>query len=198
MTSAGDIKWTQYPVFLTRDISCARDWVRSKARGSERYGILASSSARRLRPDGINVKTAINPTTWFLNGPSDVNSSFYLEEVATEFDVQGLELDWCVVCWDADYRYRAVPDNTVSNPLNPRKGHGEFEYWKFSGTKWQVVKNAERQLYLKNAYRVLLTRARQGMVIYVPLGDENDQTRLPEFYEPTANYFLDCGVELIH
>ena len=193
---SGDIS-VQYPVFLTRDISCARDWVRSKARGSERYGILASSSARRLRPDGINVKTAIDPTKWFLNGPSDVNSSFYLEEVATEFDVQGLELDWCVVCWDADYRYRAFPDNTVSDPFNPRKGHGEFEYWKFSGTKWQTVKSLERQLYLKNAYRVLLTRARQGMVIYVPLGNENDQTRLPEFYEPVANYLIDCGLELI-
>ena len=171
--------------------------MRSKARGSERYGILASSGARRLRPDGVNVKAVIDPMTWFLNGPSDVNSSFYLEEVATEFDVQGLELDWCVVCWDADYRYRAFPDDTVSNPLNPRKGHREFEYWKFSGTKWQTVKNPERQLYLKNAYRVLLTRARQGMVIYVPLGNENDQTRLPEFYEPIANYLIDCGVELI-
>ena len=185
-----------YPIFLTRDLSRAREWVREKARGNEKYGIIASSNARRLRPYGINVKSVIDPTIWFLNEPSDVNSSFYLEEVATEFEVQGLELDWCVVCWDADYRYRAFSNNTEVESTD-RKAQGEFEHWKFSGTKWQTVKNIERQLYLRNAYRVLLTRARQGMVIYVPNGDQNDQTRLPEFYEPIANHLIDCGVRLI-
>lgn len=87
--------------------------------------------------------------------------------------------------------------NNTEAESTDRKTQGEFEHWKFSGTKWQTVKNIERQLYLKNPYRVLLTRARQGMVIYVPKGDDNDQTRLPEFYEPIANHLIDCGVKLI-
>ena len=134
----------KYPIALTRDINVAKQWLRDKARGTERYGLVASSGAIRLRPDGINVKDKIDASVWFLNDQSDIRTSFYLEEVATEFDVQGLELDWVGVGWDADYRYSG----------------GAWSHYNFRGTNWQNVHRAERQLYLKNAYRVLLTRAR--------------------------------------
>jgi DUF2075 family protein len=117
----------------------------------------------------------------FLNGKDDVRSSNFLESAATEFLVQGLELDWCLVAWDADYRYQA----------------GGFEHWKFSGAKWQRRHKHEQQRYLENAYRVLLTRARQGMVIYVPIGDEGDSTRLPSFYSGTYDFLIGCGAEEI-
>ncbi len=115
---------------------------------------------------------------WFLNPKSDVRSSFYLEDPATEFDIQGLELDWVGVCWDADFR---------------RIGQ-RWSCHKFQGTKWQTVRNDAVQRYLANAYRVLLTRARQGMVIYVPLGDATDPTRAPEFYDGIADYLARCGI----
>ena len=83
----------------------AKKWIKTKARGTERYGIIASSGGIRLKPLGFNVKASINPVNWFLNSKKDVRSSFYLEDVATEFDVQGLELDWVCVLWDADLRY---------------------------------------------------------------------------------------------
>ncbi len=160
----------RYPIFTTRDLDRARDWLRTKARGSERYGFIASSGAYRLRPEGLHVKAKIDPATWFLNDREDVRSSFYLEEVATQFDVQGLELDWAGVCWDADLRWAAEG----------------WKYFNFKGTKWQQVRDATKQLYLLNAYRVLLTRARQGLVIFVPSGDARDVTRSPEFYDRTA------------
>ncbi len=171
----------KYPIALTRDISVAKNWLRNKARGTERYGLVASSGAIRLRPDGINVKDKIDASVWFLNDQSDIRTSYYLEEVGTEFDVQGLELDWVGVGWDADYRYI----------------DGSWNHYGFRGTSWQNVHQPERQLYLKNAYRVLLTRARQGMVIYVPPGDAADHTRLPSFYDETFNYLKTCGLKEI-
>jgi len=167
----------QYPMVLTRDLTKAKHWLRERARGTERYGIVASSWAERLKPLALNVKYTIEPALWFLNGPEDVRSSFYLEDVATQFDVQGLELDWACVTWDADFRYTP---------------HG-WEHKKFVGKCWNRINKPERQLYQKNAYRVLLTRARQGMVIVVPTGDPNDPTRMPEFYDPTFNYLQDIG-----
>jgi len=134
---------------LTRDLQTARRWLRDKARGSERYGIVVSSQAERLKPHALDVKTPVNPVHWFLNDRDDVRSSYYLEDVATEFHVQGLELDWVCVVWDADFRFK------------PRG----WEHWSFRGNGWQRIRSAERQRYLKNAYRVLLTRARQGMVV---------------------------------
>ncbi|SIS69576.1 DUF2075 domain-containing protein [Insolitispirillum peregrinum] len=169
----------RYPLYVTRDLQQAREWLRAQARGSERYGLLASSGAARLRPEGIHVKTPITPEYWFLNDRSDVRSSFYLEEVGSEFDVQGLELDWACVAWDADLRAR--PD--------------EWGMFKFSGTKWQNVQAEDRRRYLLNAYRVLLTRARQGMVIFVPQGDERDPTRLPCSYDGTYERLLEAGVQ---
>ncbi|MCI0498234.1 MAG: DUF2075 domain-containing protein [Planctomycetales bacterium] len=170
-----------YPVTLTRNLQTAKKWLKEHARGTERYGLIASSGAYRLKSFGVHVKSSIDPANWFLNGKEDVRSSYFLEEVATEFDIQGLELDWACVCWDADLR------------LNK----GQWEYKNFSGTKWKNVNDAINRLYLKNAYRVLLTRARQGMVIFVPEGDSNDHTRQPEFYDQTAEYLMRCGIPLI-
>jgi hypothetical protein len=169
---------TAYPIFLTRDISSARSWLRAKARGTERFGLVASSGAQRLRPEGIHIKADIEPANWFLNGKSDVRSSYYLEDVASEFAVQGLELDWAGVCWDGDFRYQ----------------DGRWTYHAFKGTKWQSVNDTSRQLYLKNAYRVILTRARQGMILFVPSGDTSDYTRLPSFYDGTFEYVRSCGI----
>ena len=170
-----------YPILLTRDLAAAKAWLRETARGSERYGLVASSGAHRLRPEGIHIKAAIDPANWFLNDRSDVRSSFYLEEVASEFDVQGLELDFTGVCWDADWRYM----------------DGQWQAWNFKGTKWQKINDGFRRLYLKNAYRVLLTRARQGMVIFVPQGDDADHTRPKGFYDETYAFLESCGLKAL-
>lgn len=168
----------RYPITLTRDLSLAREWLRAKARGTERYGLVASAGGYRLRPEGVHVKSKIDPTSYFLNDRFDVRSSYYLEEVATQFDIQGLELDWAGVCWDADLR---------------RSG-GAWQYYAFKGTKWQQVRNETNQLYLLNAYRVLLTRARQGVIVFVPHGDQKDPTRPPAFYDQTYAYLVSCGI----
>ena len=168
----------RYPIALTRDIDVARKWLRRHARGTERHGLIASSGAYRLRPVGLNVRAGIDPANWFLNGPDDVRSAYYLEEVATEFDVQGLELDWAGVCWDADLRYV----------------DGAWSHYAFKGTRWQNVNLENRQLYLRNAYRVNLTRARQGMIIFVPQGMEADATHHPSFYDGVFDYLKLCGL----
>ena len=168
-----------YPVFVTRNLHKAKLWVRSQAKGSQRYGLTASSGAKRLRKYGIWVQNKIEATNWFLNGKNDVRSSFHLEETATEFDIQGLELDWTIVCWDADLRFE----------------NGDFKHLKFVGTKWQNIKSADNILYLKNAYRVLLTRARQGFVIFVPTGDETDKTAKPEYYDGIYRYLKSVGIK---
>ena len=170
-----------YPIFLTRKLEAARDWLRQSGRGTERIGLVASAGALRLRPEGIFIKSEIDATNWFLNDKGDVRSSFFLEDVATQFDIQGLELDYVGVCWDADLRYEDVG-------------------WKmhaFRGSKWQNVSSPERKKYLLNAYRVLLTRARQGMVIFIPEGSENDPTRPPTYYDGVFNYLRDCGLQQI-
>lgn len=168
-----------YPVFVTRNLHKAKLWVRGQAKGSQRYGLTASSGAKRLRKYGIWVQNKIEATNWFLNGKNDVRSSFHLEETATEFDIQGLELDWTIVCWDADLRFE----------------NGDFKHLKFVGTKWQNIKSADNILYLKNAYRVLLTRARQGFVIFVPTGDETDKTAKPEYYDGIYRYLKSVGIK---
>ncbi|MFT3995865.1 MAG: DUF2075 domain-containing protein [Asticcacaulis sp.] len=174
---AAHMRLSEYPIVLTRNLNVARRWLREKARGTERYGLVASSGAYRLKPEGLHVKAGIDPANWFLNGRDDVRASWYLEDVATEFDVQGLELDWVGVCWDADYRYA-----------------DGWQHRKFAGTKWRNVNDDFARLYLKNAYRVILTRARQGMVIFVPTGDTDDPTRPPEFYDGVWRFLKDCGV----
>lgn len=170
-----------YPIYLTRNINTAKKWLRQKARGSERMGLVASSGAYRLRPHGIHVKTSIDPKNWFLNSKEDVRSSYYLEEAATEFDIQGLELDWTCVAWEADFRFN----------------NSHWEYKNFRGSAWQNVNDETRRQYLKNAYRVLLTRARQGMIIFVPEGNNEDMTRKPEFYDSTYDYLRGIGIPII-
>lgn len=167
-----------YPIFLTRNLQKAKEWVRSRAKGTERYGLIASSGAKRLRSCGIWVQSKIDAKHWFLDDKYDVRSSYALEEVATEFDIQGLEVDWSIVAWDADLRF--VEDH--------------FEYFKFIGAGWQRINKVENQQYLKNTYRVLLTRARQGVIIFVPEGDEHDETRHNAFYDETYNYLKKLGL----
>jgi hypothetical protein len=176
-----EILKNKYPIVITRDLSKAKKWLREHARGTERYGIVVSSQAERLKPHAIDVKTPVDPIHWFLDDKDDVRSSYYLEDVATEFHIQGLELDWACVTWDADFRY-------TSNG---------WENWSFRGKKWQHIHSEDRQKYLKNAYRVLLTRARQGMVIVVPKGDESDPTRSPKFYTSTFKYLISIGFQEI-
>lgn len=172
---------SRYPVLVTRELDAAKHWVRSRARGTERYGLLASSKAMRLKPYSIDVRVAPDPVHWFLSDSDDVRSSQYLEDVATEFQVQGLELDWTIVNWDGDLR--------VSG--------SSWEYHDFRGRKWLRVRKSEHQNYLRNAYRVLLTRARQGMVLFVPPGDAADHTRPPSFYDSTYRYLRRLGVASI-
>lgn len=170
-----------YPIVLTRDLKKAKKWLKEKARGSERYGLVVSSQAERLKPYAVDVKSPMNPIHWFLNGKDDVRSSYYLEQVATEFHIQGLELDWTCVIWDGDLRYSK----------NGWKTHS------FRGKKWINIRKKERQDYLVNAYRVLLTRARQGMVIVIPEGDEEDHTRKSNYYDPTYEYLKGLGISLL-
>lgn len=171
----------KYPIVLTRDLKAAKHWIRTRARGSERFGLVASSKAQRLKPHAIDVRVNIDPVHWFLDGKDDTRSSFYLEDAATEFQVQGLELDWTCVTWDGDLRY--TPN-----------GWGCYD---FRGDTWINVVKAERKQYLLNAYRVLLTRARQGMVLFVPFGDPLDPTRSSSLYDPTFDYLSGLGIPVL-
>ncbi len=163
-----------YSIFVTRDYKAAKEWILKNSRGSERYGVLASSNAKRLRPFGIDVKNSIDTSNWFLDGKDDVRSSYYMEDVATEFEIQGLELDWTIVCWDGDLHLK----------------DDEWVYQSFKGTKWQKIQQSIKKRYLLNAYRVLLTRARQGFVIFIPKGSEKDKTRPKKFYDETYDFLV--------
>ena len=172
---------SRFPIVLTRDLHAAKQWTRSRARGSERYGLLASSKAQRLKPHAIDVRVDVDPVQWFLNDRDDTRSSYYLEDAATEFQAQGLELDWTCVTWDGDLRFSG----------------SQWSYHDFRGSRWCNVLNSENRNYLRNAYRVLLTRARQGMAIFVPPGDPSDPTRSPDFYDSTFRYLADVGIPVI-
>jgi len=171
----------KYPIVVTRDFEQARRWLRSQARGTERTGMVASSQALRLKPHAIDIRAPIDPVHWFLDEKDDVRSSYYLEDAATEFQVQGLELDWTCVVWDADFRF----------------AKGQWEHWSFVGKGWQRIRKPERKAYLKNAYRVLLTRARQGMVVVVPPGSASDPTRDPSYYDSTFEYLSGLGLPTV-
>ena len=170
-----------YPLFLTRNLDKAKAWLEERARGSERYGLVVSSQAYRLKPLAIDVRLQPDVECWFLADKEDVRSSLFLEDAATEFDIQGLELDWTCLVWDGDFRY--TPDGWDHNA--------------FRGSKWQKIRQKEAQSYQLNAYRVLMTRARQGMIICVPEGKYEDQTRQPEFYDGTYDYLKSLGLEEI-
>lgn len=169
---------SNYPIVLTRDLQKAKAWVKAQAKGSERYGLVASSGARRLKALGVHVKNKIDVANWFLNPKYDVRSSYFLEDVATEFDVQGLELDWVCLAWGENFYYQ---DN-------------QWHYQSFKGCKWQNINKEEDKQFTKNAYRVLLTRARQGMVIWIPESSESDNTRQKEFYDGTYQYLKSIGI----
>jgi hypothetical protein len=167
-----------YPLCITRDLSKAKEWLKAKKSGNKRIGLIASSGGLRLKASGVNVREIIDEAMWFLNDELDVRSSQYLEIVATEYKVQGLELDWAGVCWDADLR----------------RDKGNWDFKNFSGTKWNQTKQPKEQTFLLNTYRVLLTRAREGMILFIPEGNADDQTRLPEIYESIYEYLVSCGL----
>ena len=169
----------KYPIVLTRSLEKAKRWLKEHARGTERYGMIVSSQAERLKPLAIDVRYKPDVVHWFLDDATDVRSSFYLEDVATEFDVQGLELDWSCVVWDGDFRY--TPDG--------------WSHHSFCGDKWQNINKPERKAFQKNAYRVLLTRARQGMVLVVPEGNPEDPTRNPAYYDSTYESLKEIGIK---
>ncbi len=168
----------KYPMAVTRDLGAAKAWVRGQARGSERFGLVASSKAQRLKPHAIDIRVDVNPVHYFLNDKSDTRSSYYLEDAATEFQVQGLELDWVCVTWDGDLRHN---------------GDG-WSFHDFRGSKWCNINSEDNRRYTLNAYRVLLTRARQGMVIFVPPGDASDPTRSPAYYDRTFEFLVGTGI----
>ena len=170
-----------YPIVLTRNLEKAKEWLRQKAKGSERIGLISSSGARRLRPLGIDVKNEISAPSWFLNNNQDIRSSYFLEEVATEFDIQGLEIDWACVAWGGNFHINKTG----------------WKHQNFKGSKWQNINKEIDKEYLKNTYRVLLTRARQGMVIFVPESNELDHTRPKEFYDSTFEYLKMLGIKEI-
>src|SRR6267143_3850096 len=168
----------RYPIAITRNLDMAKRWARDRARGTERYGLVASSKAMRLKPHAIDIRVSVDPVHYFLNEKDDTRSSYYLEDAATEFQVQGLELDWVCVNWDGDFRFN---------------GSG-WSYHDFRGDRWCNIANTDNRIYLRNAYRVLLTRARQGMVVFVPPGDPTDPTRSPGFFDSTFEYLKDLGI----
>lgn len=170
-----------FPIRLTRDFNVAKDWLRKNKKGTERIGLVGSSGGRRLRPLGIDVKNEITAEDWFLNDASDVRSSHYLELVATEFDIQGLEIDYVCLAWDINFYFN----------------NGEWNYQSFEGTKWKAINSEIDKSYLRNAYRVLMTRARQGLIIFIPHGDNLDPTRPTELYDNTYKFLSSCGIETI-
>ncbi len=170
----------RFPLVRTRDLATARAWLRAQKRGGERTGLLASSNAIRLKPEGIHVKSKVDVASWFLNAGADIRASNALEDAATEFDVQGLELDWTCVAWDLNL----IRTDTGWTPR------------RFRGTAWEAVNDSSKQTYVINSYRVLLTRARQGMVIFVPLGDTQDPTRPPAAYDAIDQWLADCDIPI--
>ena len=178
----------RYPIRVTRNLDTAKKWVQNMARGTERYGMFASSNAARLKPCGVvyaNSRSSISPENWFLNPKEDIRSSCFLEAVASEFEAQGLELDYAIVAWDADFRIE----------------NGEWIAYQMSTRKtppdWSPIKKEENILFMKNAYRVLLTRARQGFIIFIPKGSDTDITRKHENYDATFEYLRSVGFPVI-
>lgn len=173
----------KYPIVLTRSLEKAKQWLRDHNRGSERCGLLASAKAERLKAISVNVRYQPNFINWFLEDDTDIRSSNRLEDTLTEFKVQGLEIDWAGVIWDIDM---------------PLEDDGQWHhYYLHGGSKWHRINKAINQEYQLNAYRVLLTRARQGMVIVVPEGDSSDSTRNPDLYDSTYRYLRSIGIKSI-
>jgi hypothetical protein len=171
----------EFPIFITRELEDAKIFLKTKRLGTRRVGLVASSGGRRLRAYGIDVDILLHETHWFLNSSEDIRSSNFLELAGKDFKIQGLELDWTCVCWDADF----IIENN------------KWQYQLFGGTQWKKVNKPEQTDFVKNKYRVLMTRAREGMIIFVPKGDAEDKTRLPKLYDPTFKYLVSCGLTSI-
>jgi hypothetical protein len=184
--AAAAIKVTaRFPIFLSRDLDETRHKLGEQGVGLNRYGLVGSSGAARLRAEGLEPNSTFHADYswehWYLADRTDVRSSYRCEVFATEFEIQGLELDWIGLCWGGDFVWSA-------NGWDLRAlRHG-------SPTKWSSIKNSEKRIYRRNAYRVLLTRARQGMILFIPKGDSADSTCLPDDFEATSRYLIDCGV----
>ena len=172
---------TGFPIFLTRDLQRCKSFLKTKALGTRRVGLVASSGGRRLRAYGLDVDIILRETMWFLNDPEDIRSSNFMELVGKDFKIQGLELDWTGICWDADFH--------ICN--------NEWVYQSFGGTNWRPVNKQTQRDFIKNKYRVLLTRAREGMVIWVPKGIESDKSMPFYFYDGTFEFLKSCGLKEI-
>jgi hypothetical protein len=176
----------RFPIFLSRDLDQTRLMLQQQGIGANRYGLVGSSGAARLRAEGLEPSSTFHADYpwehWYLAGQTDVRSSYRCEVFATEFEIQGLELDWIGLCWGGDFIWH------------------ESQGWQLRAlrhgpqSKWSPIKSAEKQIYRRNAYRVLLTRARQGMIIFVPKGSPNDPTNQPDEFDATAQYLVRCGV----
>lgn len=187
-TKAAEIQITKrFPIFVTRDLNKMRAKLHEQRRGENRYGLVGSSGAARLRAEGLEPSSSFHAEYpwehWYLAGPGDVRSSYRCEVFATEFEIQGLELDWIGLCWGGDFVWDLHRSHWKLRTLR----HG-------SPSKWSPIKNLEKITYRKNAYRVLLTRARQGLVIYVPHGSADDPTNSPEDFDTTARFLVGCGI----
>ncbi len=183
---AAEMKITdRFPIFLSRDLQQTRAKLKMVSLGESRFGLTGSSGAARLRAEGLEPSSAFHAEYpwhhWYLAPRTDIRSSYACEVFATEFEIQGLELDWVGLCWSGDFIWSGT--NWIARNLH---------YGKHS--KWSLIGKPEKQKYRQNAYRVLLTRARQGLVIYVPSGDPEDPTRMPDELDRTASYLLQCGI----
>jgi hypothetical protein len=179
---------SKFPLVLTRSLNTTREWLRAETRGLQRCGLVASSGGLRLRAEGLELSSGFRRNrglyvNWFLNDPTDVRSSNQLEVVASEFECQGLELDWVGLCWSGDFTF----DETIH----------QWSLRSFKGSSWSHVQSAPVRKYLVNKYRVLLTRARRGMIIFVPMGASTDVTRPPKWFDSTANFLRKCGLPLL-
>jgi hypothetical protein len=182
---------------VTRNLDTAKLWLRSNRRGTTRSGLAASAYAARLRADGLEpdfeFHRGFDWEHWFLDFRdcesgscdhkycNDVRASSSLEVVATQFEIQGLELDWVGVCWGEDLLWEG----------------GKWECRRFNNKKWRVLPAAaaRKRNYQLNAYRVLLTRARQNMILYMPQPKLEDKSRLHSELDRTAEFFLSCGAQ---
>jgi hypothetical protein len=176
---------TEFPLVLTRSLETARSWLRGRTLGLRRCGLVASSGGLRLRAQGLELSSGFRQTSglyvnWFLNDPTDIRSSNQLEVAASEFECQGLELDWVGLCWSGDLTFDPESSGWIKRT--------------FRGKSWKSVPNELDQRYLVNKYRVLLTRAREGMVIWVPEGDPIDSTRPKDWFNSTSDFLVSCGL----
>jgi DUF2075 family protein len=177
----------KYPIYVTRSVVSAKQWLRNNSKGERRYGLLASSGARRLRADGfgilLNASAGDEIAHWYLNDVGDIRSSFAMEVPANEYTCQGLELDFACVCWGGDFLW----DSSEMC----------WSHQSLSGNIWRKIKNTQLQRFVENSYRVLLTRAREGLVIWVPEGSDDDPTRPTESMNQTAAFLISCGAKIL-